>query len=237
MHVLVVADNRQAAAGHCQALEAAGFHADSFISSCHPELPGTASCRTRLVEGSQSFSSTYAAVVLDCHLPGYDGVSLIRQLRAQGHQTPLLLLSPIQSVDHMVECLDAGADDFITKPYELPVLQARLRALVRRQWPHLLTVLHVGSLLRLNLLTRVAQRGQHMIELTARETELLAYLMRHAGQPCRRKDILEQAWGYRCNPGTSVLDTNINRLREKIDTGFETRLIHTVHGVGYMLAG
>ena len=167
-------------------------------------------------------------------LPGRDGLSVLRQLRERKNTTPVLLLSARGEVNERVEGLNSGADDYLPKPFELVELVARVRALTRRGGETKSTVLRVADL-TLDTLTRQAQRGETNIELTAREYRLLEFLMRSAGRMCGRMMILEKVWDYDFDPGTNLVDVYVRRLREKIDAGFEPRLLHTVRGAGYVL--
>jgi DNA-binding response OmpR family regulator len=167
-------------------------------------------------------------------LPGRDGLSVLRQLRERKNATPVLLLSARGEVNERVEGLNAGADDYLPKPFELVELVARVRALTRRGGDTKSTVLRVADL-TLDTLTRQAQRGETQIELTSREYRLLEFLMRSTGRLCGRMMILEKVWDYDFDPGTNLVDVYIRRLREKIDARFEPKLLHTVRGAGYVL--
>ena len=167
-------------------------------------------------------------------LPGRDGLSVLRQLRERRSAVPVLLLSARGEVNERVEGLDAGADDYLPKPFALAELIARVRAMGRRGGDARATVLQVADL-ALDTVTRMAARGETPIELTAREYRLLEFLMRSAGRICGRMTILEKVWDYDFDPGTNLVDVYVRRLREKIDADFEPRLLHTVRGVGYVL--
>jgi DNA-binding response OmpR family regulator len=179
-------------------------------------------------------AASFDAIVMDIMLPGRDGVSALRQLRARKISTPVLLLSARGEVDERVEGLNAGADDYLPKPFVLVELIARVRALGRRSTAHLPVELRLANLL-LNTSTRAAMRDSEAVELTSREYLLLEYLMRAAGRVCSRMSILEQVWGYTFDPGTNIVDVYIKRLREKIDAGFSPKLLHNVRGVGYVM--
>jgi len=167
-------------------------------------------------------------------LPGRDGLSVVRQLRKGKNATPVLLLSARGEVNERVEGLDAGADDYLPKPFELAELIARVRALTRRGGENKSTMLRVGDLL-LDTLTRQAQRGGQAITLTTREYRLLEFLMRSGGRLCGRMMILEKVWDYDFDPGTNLVDVYVRRLREKIDAGLGPKLLHTVRGSGYVM--
>jgi len=179
-------------------------------------------------------STPFDAIVLDIMLPGRDGLSVLRQLREQRNHTPVLLLSARGQVDERVDGLNAGADDYLPKPFALAELIARVRSLGRRGGEPKSVVLRVADL-SLDTITRVAQRGGNTFELTTREYRLLEYLMRSAGRVCGRMAILEKVWDYNFDPGTNLVDVYVKRLREKIDEGFELKLLHTVRGAGYVL--
>ena len=174
------------------------------------------------------------AIVLDIMLPGCDGLSVLRQLRARRITTPVLLLSARGAVDERVEGLNAGADDYLPKPFVLSELIARVRALGRRNTGALAVELRVADL-ALDTVNREAHRRGERIELTTREFRLLEFLMRAAGRVCSRTLILEQVWDYHFDPGTNLVDVYIKRLREKIDAASEVKLLHSVRGVGYVL--
>jgi DNA-binding response OmpR family regulator len=167
-------------------------------------------------------------------LPGRDGLSVLRHWRRQHLATPVLLLSARGEVNERVEGLDAGADDYLPKPFALVELAARVRALTRRSPENKSTVLRVADL-SLDTVRHQAQRNGQNIELTAREYQLLEFLMRSAGRLCARMMIIEKVWDYDFDPGTNLVDVYIKRLREKIDFGFEPKLLHTVRGTGYVL--
>ena len=220
MRVLVVEDEKKTASFIRKALQAEGFAVDV----CHNGDDGLAAART----------TPFDAIVLDIMLPGRDGLSLLRQLRERGNPTPILLLSARGEVNERVEGLNAGADDYLPKPFVLAELVARVRALGRRGGESRPLVLRVADL-TLDTVTHEARRGEVLIELTAREYRLLEFLMRSAGRICGRMAILEKVWDYDFDPGSNLVDVNIMRLREKIDAGFEPKLLHTVRGIGYVM--
>ena len=220
MRVLVVEDEKKTASFIRKALQAEGFATDA----CHNGDDALAAVSSTVFDG----------IVLDIMLPGRDGLSVLRQLRARGDTTPVLLLSARGEVNERVEGLDAGADDYLPKPFALAELVARVRALIRRTGETKAPVLRVADL-SLDTLTRRAHRGKSEIELTTREYRLLEFLMRSAGRLCGRMMILEKVWDYDFDPGTNLVDVYVRRLREKIDTNFEPKLLHTVRGMGYVL--
>jgi two-component system OmpR family response regulator len=183
-------------------------------------------------------TETYDAVILDRMLPALDGLTVLQTLRGAGNSTPVLLLTALGDVDHRVEGLRAGADDYLVKPFAYAELSARLDSIARRGQagggqP---TKLRVSDL-ELDLLTREAHRGGKRIELLPREFRLLEYLMRQAERVVTRTMLLEAVWDYHFDPQTNVIDVHISRLRQKIDAGFPKPLLHTVRGAGYRLGG
>ena len=220
MRVLVVEDERKTASFIRKALQAEGFAVDV----CHNGDDGLAAAR----------ATPFDAIVLDIMLPGRDGLSLLRQLRDRRNVTPVLLLSARGEVNERVEGLNAGADDYLPKPFVIAELIARVRALGRRGSDSKSPVLRAADL-TLDTVTREACRGGVTIELTTREYRLLEFLMRSAGRICSRMAILEKVWDYDFDPGSNLVDVNVMRLREKIDADFEPKLLHTVRGIGYVM--
>lgn len=176
----------------------------------------------------------YDVVVLDIMLIGRDGLSVLKQMRARGNRTPVLLLSARGAVNERVEGLNAGAEDYLSKPFALEELIARVRALLRRGGETKTTVLRVGDL-TLDTLSRVAERAGRKIELTTREYRLLEYLMRSAGRVCSRMMILEKVWDYDFDPGSNLVDVYVGKLREKIGDGAGGKLLKSIRGEGYMI--
>lgn len=178
----------------------------------------------------------YDAVILDRNLPQLDGLAVLQAMRAQGNRTPVLLLSALGEVGDRIAGLRAGGDDYLPKPFSFQELIARLEAIVRRRGEPIErpSQLSVGSL-KLDLLARTASRGGRRIELLNKEYQLLAYLMRHAGQVVTRTMLTEAIWDYSFNPGTNVIDVHISRLRAKIDAAGEPPMIRTIRGAGYRL--
>jgi len=220
MRVLVVEDEKKTASFIRQALQAEGFAVDVCGN-------GDEALAAALI-------TPFDALVLDIMLPGRDGLSVLKQLRLRNNPTPVLLLSARGEVNERIEGLNAGADDYLPKPFVIAELVARIRALSRRSGESKSTELHVADL-ALDTVTRRAQRGGKTFELTAREFRLLEFLMRSAGDICGRMSIIEKVWDYDFDPGTNLVDVYIKRLREKIDDGFEPKLLHTVRGIGYVL--
>ena len=176
-------------------------------------------------------------VILDRLLPGNcDGLSILAALRGRGKQTPVLILSALNSVDERVSGLRSGGDDYLSKPFAFSELLARVEVLGRRAGQrHEATQLKVADMV-LDLRTLRVVRGNMTISLKPREYRLLEYLMRHAGQVVTRTMLLESVWDYHFDPQTNLIDVQISRLRNKIDKEFSPALIHTVHGVGFTLA-
>lgn len=180
-------------------------------------------------------SNAFDSMIIDRMLPKLDGLELIEELRRKGNMTPVLILSALDNVDERVTGLKAGGDDYLTKPYQLSELTARLQALTRRaQTGAQGTVLHVGDL-TLDLIRHKVTRSGQSINLQPREFRLLEYLMQHTGQVVTRSMLLENVWDYHFDPQTNVIDVQISRLRSKIDKDFDAPLLHTVRGAGYKL--
>jgi two-component system OmpR family response regulator len=180
-------------------------------------------------------SRVYDAAIVDLMLPKRDGLSVIEAMRAAGIMTPVLILSARRSVDDRVRGLQAGGDDYLTKPFAFAELLARVQALVRRasrtSEPTTLTY----EDLTMDLLSRRVTRGGTPIELRPREFTLLEYLMRNAGKVVSKTMILSHVWDYSFDPQTNIVDVLVSRLREKIDRPFQKKLLHTVRGVGYVI--
>jgi DNA-binding response OmpR family regulator len=220
MRVLVVEDEKKTASFIRKALQAEGFAVDL----CHHGDEALAAARATSFDG----------IVLDIMLPGRDGLSVLKQLREQKNGTPVLLLSARGEVNERVEGLNAGADDYLPKPFAVAELIARVRALGRRGTEAKSPLLRVGDLTLDTVLHRAERRGKYF-DLTAREFRLLEFFMRSPGRICGRMSIIESVWDYDFDPGTNLVDVYVKRLREKIDDGFEPKLLHTVRGAGYVL--
>jgi len=183
----------------------------------------------------QATREAYDVLVVDRMLPGLDGLSLVRALRAANVMTPVLFLTSVGGVDDRVEGLDAGGDDYLVKPFAFSELLARVNALGRRPPAQSeVTRLRVHDV-ELDLLRRRATRGGQVIDLQPKEFELLEFLMRNEGRVVTRTMLLERVWGFNFDPKTSVVETHISRLRAKIDKPFDTPLLHTVRNTGYSL--
>jgi two-component system, OmpR family, response regulator len=184
-------------------------------------------------------TENYDALVVDRMLPGIDGLTVIRTLRASSNTTPVLILSALGEVDDRVKGLKAGGDDYLVKPFAFSELLARLEALARRSKSSAEAPATTRKCadLEMDLLRREVRRAGKPIDLQPREFQLLEFLMRHAGQVVTRTMLLEGVWDYHFDPQTNVIDVHISRLRSKIDKGFERPLLHTVRGAGYRLDG
>ncbi|MGE5593056.1 MAG: response regulator transcription factor [Betaproteobacteria bacterium] len=221
MRVLVVEDEDKIAAFIKKGLEEEGYAVD---------VVGDGESALDYV-----FSVDYDVIILDIMLPRKDGVSVCQKLRERGCNAPILMLTARDAVDDRVRGLDAGADDYLVKPFAFRELVARIRALLRRPRDVISSQLQVGDLV-LDTGTRVAQRGGRKIELTAREYALLEFLMRNKNQVLTRTQIAEHVWDYDFFSESNVVDVYIRYLRVKVDEGFEPKLIQTVRGVGYKIS-
>lgn len=172
-------------------------------------------------------------VILDWMLPGLDGLEVCRRLRAGG-RLPILMLTAKDAIQDRVQGLDAGADDYLVKPFSLEELLARIRALLRRAQAERSPVYHFADL-TLNTVTREVKRGERRLTLTSKEFDLLELFLRHPGQVLTREIIFDRIWGYDFGGESNVLEVYIRYLRQKLESGEESRLIHTVRGVGYVL--
>ncbi|WP_431190589.1 winged helix-turn-helix domain-containing protein [Bauldia litoralis] len=221
MRLLIIEDDKEAAAYLCKALREAGHVAD------HADDGETGAAMA--IEGG------YDVLVVDRMLPKRDGLSIIEELRRRNDETPALILSALGQVDDRVTGLRSGGDDYLAKPYAFTELLARVEALARRRRPgEADTVYRVGDL-ELDRLGHTVTRAGQSVPLQPREFRLLEYLMKNAGQVVTRTMLLENVWDYHFDPQTNVIDVHISRLRGKIDKGFETPLLHTVRGAGYMI--
>jgi two-component system OmpR family response regulator len=221
MKLLLVEDDAEAADYLKRALEEAGHEVDHVADG-----------REGLLKAA---GGAYDVIVLDRMLPEMDGVSILRTLRAARVNTPVLLLTAVEGIDDRVEGLDAGADDYLVKPFAFVELHARLHALSRRPPPQeTITTLQVADL-KMDLLKRSVSRAGLRIDLQPREFQLLEYLMRHAGRVVTRTMLLEGIWNFNFDPQTNIVETHMSRLRAKVDRGFPSELIRTVRGSGYMM--
>jgi DNA-binding response OmpR family regulator len=220
MRVLLVEDETRLANAVRRGLEAEGFSVDVAA------------------DGKDGFwrasEGRYDAIVLDIMLPGMNGFKVCSALREAGHWTPILMLTAKDGELDEAEALDTGADDFLTKPFSFVVLTARLRALLRRRPARGSAYLVVADL-RLNPDSREVFRGDRRVDLTAREFELLEYLMRNERLVVSRQALLDEVWGYHPFAETNTVDVFVSNLRRKLEEGGERRLLHTVRGAGYVL--
>jgi len=192
-------------------------------------------CAADFAEGlALGVQGGFDALIADRMLPGGDGLDIVASLRAQKIMTPAIFLTAMNEVDDRIAGLRAGGDDYIAKPFSFLELVARLEAVTRRQEAAAETVLRVGDL-EVDLLSRTVKRSGTEIVLQPREFRLLEFLMRHAGQTVTRTMLLEGVWKYRFEPETKIIDVQMSRLRQKIERGFDTPLIHTVRGSGYCI--
>ena len=216
--ILVMEDDKKLAALVRKGLEARGF----AIDFCDNGDDAYALATTR----------SYDALVLDIMVPGRDGLSILRNLRDRRISVPVVLVTARSALNERLEGLNLGADDYLTKPFYVDELIARLHAVTRRTGGAALTVLQNGNV-SVNLITRETLRAGRSVELTAREFALLTYLMRSPGQTFTRAQICEHVWNYHFDPGTNLVDVYVQRLRRKLQDGEDNPLIETVRGVGY----
>jgi len=179
-------------------------------------------------------SGEFDLVILDCMLPKKDGLTVLREMREAGNQIPVLMLTAKAETLDVVSGLDAGADDYLVKPFAFAELQARVRALIRRSEQDRGAEIRFADL-RLDPVNHKVWRGQTEIVLTAKEYNLLAYMVRNAGNVLSRANIADNCWEYPFETFTNIIDVYINYLRKKVDGKFPTKLIHTVRGQGYIL--
>jgi len=218
--VLVIEDEKKIASFVRKGLEAQGFVVE--VSPHGDEGYGLACSRP------------YDALVLDIMLPGKDGLSILRNLRERKMALPVILLTARSELNERLEGLNLGADDYLTKPFHIEELIARLHAVTRRAAGTSQSILAVADL-KMNLLTRKVARGEQAMELTAREFSLLEHLMRSPGRVLTRVEICERVWDYNFDPGTNLVEVYIQRLRKKVDGDFQNKLIETIRGVGYRI--
>lgn len=221
MRVLVIEDDKETAAFLVKALKESGHAAETAQDG-----------ETGL---SYARAGDYDVLIIDRMLPERDGLSVIEALRKDADRTPVLILSALGEVDDRVKGLRAGGDDYLTKPYAYSELLARIEALARRSAPEESETTYVVGDLVLDRLSHKVVRSGESIILQPREFRLLEYLMKNAGQVVTRTMLLERVWDYHFDPQTNVIDVHISRLRAKIDKGFNSPLLHTVRGAGYMI--
>jgi two-component system OmpR family response regulator len=217
MNILVIEDDSETSQLIADALAAQGHAAERA-----PDGPAGLSFAR---------SGAYDVIVVDRMLPGLDGLSLVKSLRAAGSGTPVLFLTNLGGIDDRVEGLEAGGDDYLVKPFALSELLARVGALGRRSGASE-TMLRAAGV-EMNLIKRTVVRDGREIDLQPREFKLLECLMRHAGRVLTRTMLLEMVWDFHFDPRTNIVETHMSRLRAKVDRGFESELIRTVRGAGY----
>jgi heavy metal response regulator len=220
MRILVVEDEKKVARFIQQALEEERYTVDVAFDGEEGE---------RL-----ALDQPYDLLVVDVMLPKKSGIELTRACRASGRSTPILMLTAKTAVEDRVEGLDSGADDYLTKPFAVAELLARVRSLLRRGSAEKTTTLSIADL-DLDTVTHKAKRAGRAIDLTVKEYALLEFLLRNKERVLSRTVISEHIWDYSFDTGTNLIDVYVNHLRNKIDTGFPTKLIHTVRGVGYVM--
>jgi DNA-binding response OmpR family regulator len=218
--ILIVEDESRTAKFIAEALQEDGFN----VEICADGAAG--------YELAQR--EAYACVVLDIMLPGRDGLTVVRDWRRQSNSVPVLMLSARGGVEQRVEGLDAGADDYLPKPFSVTEVVARVRALTRRSGEQKTIELHISDL-TLNAAAREVRRSGKRVDLSPREFKLLEVLMRQQGHICSRSMLLAEAWDYQFDPGTNLVDVYVRRIRDKVDYGHDEKLIHTVKGVGYVM--
>lgn len=222
MHILIVEDEASIAGFLRKGLEASGFHVQIASDG--------------IMGQKMALDYPYDLIIADVNLPRQNGQDMVAALRKQEVETPILMLSALGTTQDIVTGLDVGADDYLVKPVQFDILMARVRALTRRQTGHLKseTTLTVADLV-LNLDERTARRGNHPINLTAKEFQLLEYLMRNQGRVISRVTIAEQVWDMQYAMSSNSIEVYVGLLRKKIDQGGMPKLIHTVIGEGYVL--
>jgi DNA-binding response OmpR family regulator len=218
MRILVIEDNANMAAAIRKGLGEHGYAVDVCLTASEGE--------------AQARINPYDVIILDLMLPDGDGMQVCRNLRRHDIAGPILMLTALSGTREKIDGLDAGADDYLTKPFEFDELVARVRALMRRGQASESAVLRHDDL-ELDLIRRAAVRGERKIELTAKEFALLEYLMRNSDRVLTRQSITEKVWDMNYEPESNVIDVYISALRRKIDRGHERKLIHTVIGAGY----
>lgn len=220
MRLLLAEDDKKIASFIRKALREAGYAIDS------------------VADGNEALDlasvTPYAAIILDIMMPGRDGLSVLKLLRERRIETPVLILTARGEVSERIEGLEHGADDYMSKPFAMRELLARVQAMTRRGTPERATLLKLADL-TMNLLTREVRRAGNKVELALREFALLEYLMRAPGAVHSRTTLCEHVWDWHFDSGTNVVDVYVKRLRKKMDDDYEVKLLHTVRGVGYIL--
>lgn len=222
MRILIAEDERELNSVISRKLMADGNHVDS--------------CLDGLMALEKLSQGNYDVAVLDIMMPGMDGLELVRQLRNEGNETPVLFLTARDSIEDQVTGLDVGGDDYLTKPFALEVLSARVRALTRRNSEQRSNTYQVEDL-TLDVKYHRVMRGNVEIELSSREFSILEYMMRNAGVILSREQIEQYIWNYEYGGNSNIVDVYIRNLRKKIDEDFEPKLIRTIRMVGYTIRG
>ncbi|HUX92369.1 MAG TPA: response regulator transcription factor [Ignavibacteriaceae bacterium] len=220
MRILIVEDEKKVASFIKKGMEEEYFTADVALDG---------------KEGlKMATSEDYDAIIMDIMLPFIDGISLLKEIRKREIITPVLMLTVKDSLKDKVEGLDAGADDYLTKPFAFEELVARIRALLRRHESSKTPTLHVGELV-LDLQSHKVLRGEQEILLTPKEYAILEYLMRNSNKVVSRTKLIEHVYEYHFDPETNIIDVYINKVRAKVDNNFDKPLIHTIRGIGYII--
>jgi two-component system OmpR family response regulator len=220
MKILLIEDDPETADHICHALRAQGHE----VEESRDGTEGLAAA-----QGGQ-----HAALIVDRMLPGLDGLSLVKRLRAEGSQIPVLFLTTMSGIDDRVAGLNGGGDDYLTKPFALVELVARVNAIARRGDSRQPVTLHAGDL-EMDLIRRTVHRGGKAVDLQPQEFKLLEYMLRNAGRVVTRSMLLENVWELHFDPRTNIVETHMSRLRAKMDRGHAIELIHTIRGNGYIL--
>jgi two-component system OmpR family response regulator len=223
MRILLIEDDTKIASFIIKGLKAAGYAVDHAID-------GEDGLHLSLTE-------PYDAAIIDIMLPKRSGLSVIETMRGENVNTPVIILSAKDAIDDRVKGLQTGSDDYLTKPFSFSELLARVQALIRRAGGTSEPTTLSYADLSMNLLTREVIRAGRKIQLQPLEFSLLEYLLRNAGKVVSKTMIMEHVWDYNFDPQTNVVEVRVSRLRDKIDKGFDTKLIHTLRGVGYVLKG
>lgn len=221
MKILLIEDDSETAEGVAHALQSHGHAVETSANG----REGAALART----------NAYAALIVDRMLPELDGLSLVRELRADGVRTPILFLTTMSGIDDRVEGLEGGADDYLTKPFATPELLARVNAITRRAETHGETTMLKAGGLEMDLIRRTVTRNGRPVTLQAQEFKLLEYLLRNAERVVTRAMLLENVWDLHFDPRTNIVETHMSRLRTKLDCGLGGDVIRTIRGTGYIL--
>ncbi len=220
-HILLVEDEKKVSAFIKKGLEEEHYLVDT--------APDGEKAKTVL-----QTSGPFDLIIMDILMPKKDGLTLLQEIRSEGNSSPVLMITAKGSVEDKVKGLDAGADDYLVKPFAIAELLARVRSLLRRKTTEKGTMLAIADL-TLDLVSHKAKRGAKQIDLTAKEYMLLEYFIRNKNTILTRTIIAEHIWNYNFDTGTNIIDVYINHLRSKVDGGFDNKLLHTIRGVGYIM--